>query len=67
MSRKLKLYVWQNVLTDYTDGMIVAYAANIKAARDQVYIADPTAYPECLDSEPTVYEEPIAFTVWGGG
>jgi hypothetical protein len=31
--RKLKLYVWDGVLTDYTSGMIVAMAYDIDHAR----------------------------------
>ena len=64
-----KLFVWDGVLTDYTDGIIVAYARNIEEARKIVLIADDlSSVQEAIANEPKVYDaEPIARVVWGGG
>lgn len=32
-SRPMKLFVWEGVLTDYTSGMMVAHAPDLKTAR----------------------------------
>jgi hypothetical protein len=75
---KMKLFVWDNVLTDYTDGLIVAYAANIKDARNVVRLEsglvefwnrdDSSVYRIVHDIEPTVYDGNMAARImWGGG
>lgn len=33
MTRELKLYVWEGVFTDYTSGMAVALAYDVRQAR----------------------------------
>lgn len=71
MSEKptMKLYVWENVLTDYTSGMMVAVASNVDEARARLleecsYIPD-----EDLTKEPQVFDllRSVAFVCWGGG
>ena len=75
---KMKLFVWDNVLTDYTDGLIVAYAANIKDARNVVRLEsglvefwnrdDSAVYRIVHETEPTVYDGNMAARImWGGG
>ena len=66
--KKLKLYVWENVLTDYTDGIIFALASTVEEARAKVLKKDslrPVA--DAIMAEPDVYDSPIGFTLWGGG
>lgn len=70
----MNLYIWEgdDVLTDYTDGMIVAVAENEEEAHKAIYEANPYArgsYPET----PTrvipfdMIKESKAWTCWGGG
>lgn len=65
--KKLKLYVWQNVLTDYTDGVMFALATSPEEARKLLLAGTSYLPKEDLDKEPDVYETPVAFSVWGGG
>ena len=75
MAGIVKLYVWQGVLTDYTDGMIVVLAPDFETA-----LATMRDHPEGIDTplqdmgrvEPTVIDladdvKPQAWLVWGGG
>jgi len=66
-SKKLKLYVWEGVLSDYTSGMMVALATSPEAARKK--LLEKCAYiPEDqLNQEPVVVTKPEGFVVWGGG
>jgi len=50
---KLKLYVWENVLEDYTSGMVVVLAKNEKDAWELLYKEDSTAWWQ-LQGEPRV-------------
>jgi len=62
----LKLYVWEGVLTDYSDGMMVALAPNLAEARK--LLKEKCAYiPEGdLEKEPKEVCRPEGFIVWGG-
>ena len=68
-TRRMKLYVWQDVLTDYTGGMIVALAPDLETAlnmaegiiRADMGKVDPIVID--LDGTP----EPAFWHVWGGG
>jgi hypothetical protein len=66
LSRKLKLYVWRDVYTDYTPGVAFALAENAEQARqmivDQVNYVDPG-----LAKAPEEYDEPFAYHLYGGG
>jgi len=70
----MKLYVWEYVLTDYTDGIMFALANSVEEARELIRKEDPVAaghresssyQPELLE-EPDVYDSPVGFTMWGG-
>ena len=69
----LKLFVWENVLTDYTDGMICVLARTESEAIDLLALKDPLAFNAITDDskksmpKPKVVTEPEAFVVWGGG
>lgn len=68
---QLKLFVWTNVLTDYSSGMMVALAADVEEARR--LLEKEAGFPDDLDfivdlaSEPLVVTDPAAFYVYGGG
>ena len=66
-SKALKLFVWEEVLTDYTDGVMFALAENVQEARAK--IKEHTSYvpDNDLEKEPKVYESSVGFAVWGGG
>lgn len=76
---KMKLFVWDGVLSDYTDGMIVAYAPNIEAARKMIRLEegsevehwnrhDSAVYRIVYETEPVIYDgTDTARIMWGGG
>ena len=67
MLDNLKLYVWEDVLHDYTAGMMVALAHNANEAR--VLLLEKCDYlPQAdISQEPVEITEPAAFFVYGGG
>ena len=66
----MKLYLWRNVLYDYTPGMAFAIASSVEEARG-LLAAEPGAYwgSGDLQKEPEVHEltEPFCAYVHGGG
>lgn len=56
----MKLFIWKDVLTDYTSGMAVAYAPTLEDALKEFenYIAEqlgsPTTVIDCKTSKKTV-------------
>ena len=67
---KLRLYVWENVLCDYTCGVMFALAYSMDEARELCKkSADGGSWvDEQLAAEPVVHEnEPYGLAVWGGG
>ena len=67
--KKMKVFVWDDVLTDYTSGMMVAIAPTVEEARDAlrkecIYIMD-----DDLNKQPKEFDltETAAFLCWGGG
>lgn len=76
---KMKLFVWDGVLADYTDGLIIAFAPNIEAARkmvkledgsrDEIWNRDDSAvYRVVYETEPVIYDGKMAARImWGGG
>ena len=67
MENNLKLFVWEGVLTDWSSGIMFALATDVEAARAEVLKVCNYVPEEDLAQEPTVYEVPIGFAVWGGG
>ncbi len=65
--RKLKLFIWEGVLVDYTSGMVAIYAYDLehalKLARKKFdkYVVDDFA-----GVEPQIVTKPDAFYVYGG-
>ena len=68
MNNNLKLYVWEGVLVDYTEGVMFALANNVKEARKILLEKDySSSVKRDLKQRPKVYTTPFALTVWGGG
>lgn len=67
MDPNLKLYVWENVLTDYTDGVMFALATSPEQARE-LLLKNCSYIPDCdLNKEPKIVTEPFALAVYGSG
>lgn len=69
-SRGLKLYVWEDVLCDYTCGVIFALARDVREARRLAIAAGDdygSAVADAVEAKPKVYTAPHAGFVWGGG
>lgn len=63
----LKMFVWEDVLTDWTPGLMVALAHNVEEAREMLLNEDGYIPEDDRMKEPKVYETPKAVLVWGGG
>ena len=61
--KKLKLFVWEHVLCDYTCGVMFALAPDVEIARQMLQEEDTNNERY---TEPIVYTEPFALAVWGG-
>ena len=76
MSKKLKLFVWESVLIDCTDGIMFALASSVSEARNAIMTKEedgtfdePThkgAVYDGLCGEPRVFESVVGYAVWGG-
>lgn len=68
--RTLRLYIWDEVLCDYTCGIAFAIAASADEARGML-VALPNVYFQGheLQAEPEVHEldTPFAHAIHGGG
>ena len=62
-----KLYVWEGVLTDYTAGVVFAYARSKRAALALIKTEDWGAWNQIKDLQHRLIRGPEAFVVWGGG
>jgi hypothetical protein len=64
----LKLFVWEKVLTDYTDGVMFALAPDVETARAAILAQqDFDIVRSDLAAEPKVFTSTVGFAVWGGG
>jgi len=62
-----KMYVWEDVLCDWSCGMIVAYAESVEQAREIVRKEhEEYIYAETY-GDPIEISGPAAFYVYGGG
>jgi hypothetical protein len=68
-NKKLKLFVWHNVLTDWTPGIIFALAENIEQARKMIERdkEDWMYTGEIYEKSPEIITEPKGFMLYGGG
>jgi hypothetical protein len=70
MKRNIKLFVWTDVLTDYTSGIMFALAETADEARSLIRKEvgyESSTVDEDLKKEPSIYTDKIGFKVWGGG
>lgn len=66
--KTLKLFVWENVLVDYTPGVMFAYAYDVEHARQLLIQKDHVVEVlSDLAQQPKEITEPEGFTLWGGG
>lgn len=66
-AKKLKLYVWEDVLTDWSSGVMFALASSPDEARK--VILEKTDSPRIaadLQQEPVEIDKPEGFYVFGG-
>jgi hypothetical protein len=69
MKRGIKLYVWEEVLVDYTDGVMFALATSADEAR-QIIMEESGGLPSVeldLEQEPKEYTDKVGFFLYGGG
>ncbi len=69
MRKGLKLFVWENVLIDYTSGMICVLAHDLEEAFELARKKEASDYvvSEMGKVKPKIITEPEAFYVYGGG
>lgn len=72
MRTEMKLYVWDEVLTDYTDGIMFAVATSVDEARAAVLANGGEglmSVEQDLKKEPKVYDldKPHGQFLYGGG
>lgn len=69
MDKGLKLFVWKDVLKDYTSGIAFAIAETEQEARELLLKQDEALSRDSVFniSKPEVYETEMAITLWGGG
>lgn len=65
--KPLKLYVWEDVLTDYTSGVMFALARTEEQARAAIKKACSYIPEGDLVKKPKVVRKVEGFAVWGGG
>ena len=64
----MKIFIWEEVLRDYTDGMAIAYAETLEEALEKFpgYVADALGRPtDVIDCDENT--TPFATYVYGGG
>ena len=63
----MKLYVWRDVLTDWSSGVIVAMAHDVEEARQLARQQLETWNHHEVDKRPSVHRQPAAAVCHGGG
>ena len=65
---RLRVFVWRDVLRDYTAGMVVVVAGDVGEARALAMCECNYMPPGELAAEPEVIgAEQLAIVLWGGG
>lgn len=67
MAKRLRLFVWEDVLCDYTCGIAFALAYDVDEARRLVVASDRYATASDIEAEPKVYDAPVGYAIHGGG
>ena len=63
----LKMYVWEDILTDWTSGLIVVLVTSLEEARDLACENVGHYHGEIRNRTPDIYDSPKSVHVWGGG
>jgi hypothetical protein len=72
--KDLKLFIWKDVLTDYTSGIAFALAENVEEARkiifakfekEEQYLSN--SLKADLSDKPEMIDTKDGFYIWGGG
>lgn len=70
MEKTLKLYIWKNVLGDYTEGVVFALATDADSARKIVLKGakdwEKRNLKAAMSTKPEVHAKSYGFAVWGG-
>lgn len=67
---ELKLFVWRDVLRDYTPGVVFCWAHNETEARKLIFEECSYINDAEIAKSPEVYDQKsdsFAFVLWGGG
>ena len=68
--KKLKLFVWYNIRSDYTPGIAFALAYTVEEARQQIKkksnVWEWRTYEHELMFKPNIYTKPFGFWMSGG-
>ncbi len=65
--KNLKLFVWEDVLRDYSSGMVCILAKDLKQAKELLLEKYDSYYANDFGKPHKVITEPEAFAVYGGG
>jgi len=63
----LKLFLWEDVLCDYTCGVIFALAETLDEAKELVNKESDYNVDWAMKKEPRIIENKFGFSLWGGG
>ena len=65
----LKLFVWHDVLADWTYGIMFSFAKDVEQARKMIELAKEywENTQEIYEKEPEIVDEPKGFLLRGGG
>lgn len=68
-NQPLKLFVWEDVLCDYSSGIMFALAHDVDEARKVIIEKNRSSSSVKIDlvADPVVITSPEGFAVWGGG
>lgn len=64
---KLQLYVWEDVLSDYTDGVMFALATSEDEAKAMILKHSHYVPDHEFSKSPKVFDAPVGYAIWGGG
>ena len=67
MENKLNLYVWEDVLRDYSTGIVFALAESPQEARAMIFDQIGNFYEHEFEVEPQLITEKTVFIKFGGG
>jgi hypothetical protein len=67
----MKMFIWNNVLTDWTSGMIAVYAESLEQAieivKKEICYSEEELREEIINNPPTIFDSPGLAAINGGG